>query len=148
MNRSIFLILFLFYFSLNHAQPANIFQPDQVYKEKKVKKIYVYLNSPKDLSEIIEFDKNGKRIYEEKYSASYNARTRRLKGLAITTQYIYDSIGRLQQKVDKRSYDYNTSFDNKTVYHYENGELVLSRHYQRNFDKPNSETSYSYNPLK
>lgn len=147
MSRAIFLILFLFYFSLNHAQPENIFQQDQIYKEKKVKKIYVYLNSPKDLSEIIEYNKNGKRIHKEKYDASYNVRTRKLKKLSITTQYIYDSIGRLQQKINKRSYNYNTSFDNKTIYHYENEKLVLSRYYQRNFDKPNSETSYSYNPL-
>lgn len=147
MNRFIFLILFLFYFLLNHAQPANLFQPDIIYKEKKIKKIYIYLNSPKDLSEIIEFDKNGKRIYAEKYDASYNVRTRKLKQLIITTQYIYDSIGRLQQKVNKRSYSNSSSFDNKTIYHYKNGELVLSRYYQRNFDKANSETTYSYYPL-
>ena len=147
MNRSVFLILFLLYFSLNHAQPANIFQPNEIYKEKKVKKIYVYLNSPKDLSEIIEFNEEGNRIYEEKYNASYNARTRKLKQLAITTRYIYDSIGRLKEKINKGNYNNSTSLDNKTVYNYENEKLVLARYYQRNFDKPNSETSYSYNPL-
>jgi len=148
MKRVTFLRLFLFCSLLNYGQTENRFQPASIYKEKKVKKIYVYLNSPKDLSEIIELDKNGKKKLIQKYDASYNVRTRKLKNLAITTHYIYDSIGNLTQKIDTKIYFKNNSNSKSiTTYHYEDGLLVLSKYYRNNSDKPSYKTFYSYNPL-
>ncbi len=56
-----FYLIIIFLTSLSYSQIANRWQPDSVYENRKVKKILVFLNSPEDISEIVEFDKNGKR---------------------------------------------------------------------------------------
>ncbi len=86
--------------TLTFAQIENRWQPDSVYVDKNVKRIYVYLNSPKDLSEVVDFDKSGKRIRSVKYSASYNRTTRNHKRIESVKLYYYDSLERLISIVD------------------------------------------------
>lgn len=82
------------------AQIENRWQPDSVYANRNVKRVIVYLNSPKDLSEIVDFDKSGKRTRSVKYSASYNRTTRNRKSIESVKLYNYDSLNRLKSVVD------------------------------------------------
>ena len=141
MNRAIFL-MFVCVSSLSYGQIENKWQPDSVYVNHKVKKIFIYLNSPKDLSEIMEFDKTGKKLRSTKYSASYNRKTRKLKTIDLVNLYKYDSSDRLTQIVDSIG-------ANKITFHYDTkGKLILSKKYKGLSDKPSSETKYSYDPFK
>src|SRR5690606_918159 len=99
MNRLIF-IIFLSIPLWSFGQIENRWQPDSIYSNRQVKKIFVYLNSPKDLSEIVEFDRNGKRIRSTEYSASYNRKTRKHKSIDKTNVYEYDSQNRLIKVID------------------------------------------------
>ncbi len=138
MNKIISIVLILASFS-SYGQIENRWQPDSVYSSRQVKTIFVYLNSPKDLSEIVEFDRSGKRIRSTKYSASYNRKTRKRKGIEKVDRYEYDSYDRLIRIVDSISID-------STVFQYGiNGKLISSRKKVGNFIY---EYEYSYSPFK
>lgn len=110
-----------------------------MYSNRKVKRIYVYLNSPKDLSEIVDFDKYGKRIRSAKYSASYNTRTRKLKSIDEVKLYNYDPSGRLISIKDSLGTD-------STLYYYrEDGKIDSSIKNLGNF---RFTSDYFYNPLR
>jgi|GEM_PF-2064613 len=148
MNRNILFIMIFLNSTLSYGQIENRWQPDSVYYNKKVKKIYVYQNSPKDLSEILEFDRNGKIIRVEKYTASYNRRSRRNKHIGIVTYHHYDTSGNLTQTTDS-TYHLNGTFGiDKKIYDYKDNLLVSSKYYKRKFEIPYSETIYHYNPFK
>lgn len=142
------LILIFFNSILSFGQLENRWQPDSVYKNKKVKRIFVYENSPKDLSEIVELDRNGKIIRIEKYSASYNKRTRKSKSIDRVTTYIYDELGKITHEIDTIIYRHNNSVSTeKTFFYYENDLLISSKYFKGNFENPSSETTYSHNPF-
>jgi len=149
MNRIAFLAIIFLNTTWCYGQIENRWQPNSVYKNKNVKRIYVYENSPKDLSEIVEFDRIGKVTRIEKYSASYNARTRKLKNAEMLTHHLYNSLGKLSQKIDSIIYPhYNSVSINKTFYNYKDGHLISSRYFKGRFEKPYSETIYTYEPFK
>ncbi len=138
MNRLIF-IIFLSLPFWSFGQIENRWQPDSIYSNRQVKKIFVYMNSPKDLSEIVEFDRTGKRIRSTEYSASYNRRTRKSKWIEKIRLYEYDSLNHLTRIIDSLETD-------STVFSYENDDrLISSRKTLGNFIY---ETKYTYNPLK
>ena len=147
MNRIIFLI-FLCVSSLSYGQVENRWQPDSIYSNRKVKKIFVSQNSPKDLSEIVKFDKNGKIKRIEKYSTSYNRRTRKSKTIGLISNYQYDSKGFLIKIIDSTIY-YDNSFGiDKKVFEYDSNNRILSRkYYKGKFEKPYNVTKYSYAPF-
>ena len=147
VNRIAIFILIFLNSMLSYGQVENRWLPDSIYKDMKVKTIYVYENSPKDLSEIVELDRNGRTKRIEKYSSSYNKRTRKSKSIDRITTHLYDSLGKITQKIDTIIYHYNNSVSTeKTYFFYENGLLISSKYFIGNFEKPNSETSYSYHP--
>lgn len=134
--------LFLIFISVNvsiNGQIENRWQPDSIYKNLSVSKIYVYLNSPKDLSEIVEFDRTGKKIRSIKYTASYNRRTRKYKRIQKIRLYKYDSLNRLNMVLD------SARNDSITFRYNSNGKLVSSSKNLGNFI---FETNYYYNPFK
>ncbi|WP_438423280.1 hypothetical protein [Aquimarina macrocephali] len=134
------LILLFFCFSfISYGQIENRWQPDSVYANHKVKKIYVYLNSPKDLSEIVEFEQTGKRLCSIKYSSSYNRRTRKSKRIEKISHYKYDSSDRLIKIID------SVGTDSITFQYGTNGKLFSSR---KNLGSFIYDTKYSYEPFK
>ena len=138
MNRILF-FLFISFPLCSLGQIENRWQPDSVYSNRQVKKIFVYLNSPKDLSEIVEFDRAGKRIRSTQYSASYNGRTRKYKSIDKINKYEYDSINRLQTIIDSLGTD-------SIVFQYDiNGKLITSRKNLGNFVYV---TRFFYDPFK
>ena len=142
------IILIFFNSILSFGQIENRWQPDSVYKNKNVKKIFVYENSLKDLSEIVELDRNGKIIRIEKYSASYNKRTRKLKSIDRVTNHIYDEQGKINHEIDTIIYHHNNSVSTeKTYFYYENSLLISSKYFKGNFENPSSETTYSNHPF-
>ena len=147
IDRKIFLILICIS-TLSYGQIENKWQPDSIYSNRKVKKIYVYLNSQKDLSEIVEFNRKGKRKRIEKYSASYNKRTRKSKTTSLRRNYKYNYQGRLEQIIDSTMYLNNSILIFKTNYEYDANGLLLLSEYYRLFEKPYSVTKYSYEPFK
>lgn len=148
MKRIAILMLIFLNSILSYAQVENRWQPDSIYKNKKVKRILVYENSPKDLSEIVELDRNGKRIRIEKYSASYNNKTRKSKSIERVSAHIYDSLGKITQIIDTIFYHHNNSVSTENSYfYYENSLMILSKYFKGNFDKPSSETSYTHYPF-
>lgn len=131
------------------GQIENRWQPDSLYANRKVKRVLVYLNSPKDLSEIVEFDQNGDRKRIEKYSASYNSRTRKSKRLDLVSHYYYNSNG-LLFKVTDSTIHYNGSFGiDRKIFEYDSNNRIISRkYYKGKFEKPYNVTEYSYSPLE
>ncbi|MCC2545318.1 hypothetical protein LJY25_02590 [Hymenobacter sp. BT175] len=148
MSRIAIFILVFLKSMLSYGQVENRWLPDSVYKDKKVKKVYVYENSPKDLLEIARLDRNGRVTRIEKYSASYNKRTRTSKVINIVTICIYDSLGKINQKIDTIFYRHNKSVNTeKTYFVYENGLLISSKYFKGDFKNPSSETFFSYRPF-
>lgn len=138
MNRLIF-IIFLSIPLWSFGQIENKWQPDSIYSNRQVKKIFVYLNSPKDLSEIVEFDRNGKRIRSTKYSASYNRKTRKRKRIEKINLFKYNNKNQLIKIIDLVGQDLTTfKYGN-------NGKIISSRKNLGNF---NYETKYFYEPYK
>lgn len=139
MKRNCLILIFLFISISMNGQIENRWQPDSIYVKRNVKKIYVYLNSKKDLSQVIEFDKEGKKISSTKYSASYNRRTRKLKRIEQVSFYKYDSIDRIIEINDSIG-------TTKITFKYDiNGKLNLSQKTMGNFKY---ETEHFYNPYK
>lgn len=138
MNRILFLILISLPIC-SFGQVENKWQPDSLYINRQVKKIFVYLNSPKDLSEIIEFDRTGKKIRSTKYSASYNRRTRKSKKIEKIHYFKYDSLNRLTKIVD------SVGRDSSNFKYGKNNKLIFSR---KNLGNYEYETSYHYEPFK
>jgi hypothetical protein len=148
MKRIAILILIFLNSILSYAQVENRWQPDSIYKNKKIKRIFVYENSPKDLSEIVELDRNGKRIRIEKYSSSFNKKTRKSKSIERLSTHIYDSLGKITQIIDTIFYHHNNSVSSEFSYfYYENGLMILSKYFKGNLEKPISETSYTHYPF-
>ena len=138
MNRIIFLI-FISIPICSFGQIENRWQPDSIYANRQVKKIFVYLNSPKDLSEIVEFDRIGKKIRSTEYSASYNRRTRKHKSIDKINRYEYDSQNRLNKIID------TDVRDSITFKYGTKGKLISSIKNLGNFVY---ETKYYHNPFK
>lgn len=138
MNRLLFL-LFISIPICSFGQIENKWQPDSIYANRQVKKIVVYMNSPKDLSEIIEFDRTGKRIRSTKYSASYNHKTRKRKRIEKIKLFRYNNKNQLIKIIDSVGQD-STTFKYET-----NGKLTSSR---KNLGSFVYETSYSYQPFE
>ncbi|AKA33960.1 hypothetical protein [Flagellimonas lutaonensis] len=138
MNR----ILFLSFLSIpifSFGQIENKWQPDSIYINRQVKRIFVYMNSPKDLSEIIEFDRTGRRIRTTKYRASHNRRTRKHKTIDKINFFEYDEQNLLTRIVDSIGQD-------SITYNYNpNGKLISSR---KNLGSFVYETSYNYQPFE
>lgn len=138
MNRLLFLI-FISIPIFSFGQIENKLQPDSLYVSRQVKKIFVYMNSPKDLSEIIEFDQTGKRIRSTKYSASYNRRTRKRKWIDQINLFEYNKKYQLVKIIDSIGQD-------STIFKYgTNGKLTWSR---KNLGSFVYETTYSYQPFE
>lgn len=138
MNRIIFLI-FISLPICSSGQIENRCQPDSIYSNRQVKKIFVYLNSPKDLSEILEFDRTGKRIRSTKYSASYNRRTRKHKTIDQINTYAYDSQNQLSKIIDSIGKD-------SIIFKYGNNNKLISS--RKNLGSFVYETKYHYEPFK
>lgn len=98
------------------GQIDNAFQPDSVYSTNRVNKIYVYLNSKRDLSKIISLNQEGKIVKTVEYSASYNKRTRTRKSVNAIQLYSYNNDGKLlsvHDSVGKENHDYFYSDNEK-----------------------------------
>lgn len=104
-----------------------------------MKKILVYLNSPKDLSEIVDFNKSGNRIRSIKYSASYNKRSRERKGIQHIKLYDYDSLNRLISIIDSVGTD-------STLYFYNTGGKLISS--RKKLSNLVYHTKFFHNPFK
>jgi hypothetical protein len=128
------------------AQLENEFQPDSIYFNRKVKTIYVYENSRRDLSRIIQLNDKGFRIRITYYSASYNKKTRKAKAIERLTLFKYDSQMRLIQIID--SFGYSSGINNEYFYYRQNGMLDSSKDFQTRFQTPVSETYYYTNPRR
>lgn len=138
MSRLLFLI-FISFPIFGFGQIENKWQPDSIYTNRQVKKIFVYMNSPKDLSEIIEFDLAGKRIRLTKYSASHNRKTRKRKWIEKINLFDYNNKNQLVKITDSIGRD-------SIIFKYEtNGKLTWSR---KNLGSFVYETSYSYQPYE
>ena len=147
--RQILTLIASFLFIQAYAQVENRFQLDSIYQNRKVKKIYAYLNSKKDLSEIIEFDRDGRKLRSVKYSASYDKKTRKRKTVDVISSFKYDSRLRLIQIIDSVIYWNNTFRVNNSYFFYDtNGALKTIKYYKAPFDTPVSETNYYENPLR
>src|SRR5690606_9467026 len=90
------------------------------------------------LSEIVEFDRTGKRIRSIKYSASYNRRTRKSKEIEKIYYYHYDSLNHLTKIID------STSSDSTNFKYGKDDKLISSRKNLGNFEY---ETKYYYEPF-
>lgn len=145
-----FLTLITFFiFAQAHGQIDNRSQPDSIYQNRKVKKIYVFLNSKKDLSETIEFDRDGRKVRSVKYSASYDKKTRERKKIDLISSFKYDINSRLIQIVDTVIYWDNSYRINNHYFNYDtNGVLNDIKYYQAPFETPVSETYYYQNPFR
>lgn len=137
MNKNIILIFIIFPI-LGFGQIENRWQPDSIYLNRQVKKIYVYLSSKKHLSQIIEFDSIGKKIRLTRYNNSNTQITRESKSVDKIYFYKYDSKHRLTKIVDSIGRD-------STVFKYgKNNKLIYSRKKLGDFTY---ETQYYYEPL-
>lgn len=138
MNKLLFLI-FITIPIFGFGQIENKWQPDSIYKNRQVKKIFVYINSPKDLSGIIEFDRTGKKIRSTKYSASYNRKTRKRKSIDKINLFDYNNKNQLIKIIDSIGQD-------STIFTYEtNGKLISSL---KNLGGFIYETTYIYQPYQ
>src|SRR5688572_9310287 len=136
-----------FFFTQAYGQLENRSQPDSIYQNRKVKQIYAYLNSNKDLSEVIEFDKDGRKIRSVKYSASYNKKTRKRKSIDMVSCFKYDSQMKLTQIIDSVIYwDNSCRVNNRYFYYDTTGVLTNIKYFEAPFDTPISETYYYSNP--
>lgn len=149
MNKVLIFIGFILSSSV-YGQSENSSQPDSIFKNRHVRKIIRFENSPRDLAEITYLDRDGRKIRSITYSASYNGKTRRNKRIEGTKYYKYDSNMRLIQIFDSTVY-FNGSFSvDFTLYFYDSlGRLTKSQDYKEKFpDSPNYETLFYYNPFK
>mgnify|MGYP003634168150 CR=1 FL=1 len=138
MNRFLFLI-FISIPICGFGQIENKWQPDSIYANRQVKKMFVYMNSPKDLSEIIEFDRTEKRIRSTKYSASYNRKTRKSKAIDKVNLFEYNEKYQLVKIIDSIGQD-------SVIFKYgTNRKLTSSR---KNLGSFVYETTYSYQPYE
>ena len=140
MKFIIHIVCVLFPFCLS-AQVENQSQPDSIYFKYNVKRIFVYENSEKDLSKIIQYDKSGKILNIQEFSASYNRKTRNFKSLNIIKDYKYDDKNRLI-KIEQ----HHGSQIDSTVFEYKLNLLVLKKQFV-NSDTPTYITAYNYNPF-
>ncbi|MBT2557817.1 hypothetical protein J7E24_08470 [Hymenobacter sp. ISL-91] len=147
MKTSAILMMIFLNSILSFGQVENRWQSDSVYRGMKVKRIFVYENSPKDLSEIIELDRNGKKVRVENYNASYNNKSRKLKSIDRVAIINYDELGKINEKIDTVFYYDNTFSIEKTYFYYEGDMLTSSKYFKGNFIKPTSETIYSHHPF-
>lgn len=147
--KQILTLITLFFFSQTFGQIDNRSQPDSIYQNRKVKKIYAFLNSKNDLSEIIEFDRDGRKVRSVKYSASYDKKTRGRKTIDLISTFKYDSNLRLTQIIDSVVY-YDKSYrvNNRYFYYDTNGVLTNIKYYEAPFETPVSETNYYSNPYR
>jgi hypothetical protein len=142
MNKILGFVMIIFSSNV-YGQIENRWQPDTVYQNRKVKRILSYLNSPKDLDEIVEFGRDGFKTRVIKYSASYNSKTRKYKRIEMISYYKYDANKKLIQITDS---SYNL---NNTYYFYDStGRLITSKYFRGSFKDPDYETSFSYEPFK
>jgi hypothetical protein len=149
MNKILILICITLSSSV-YGQSKNSSQPDSIYKNRRVRKIIRFENSPRDLAEITYLDRDGCKIRSIRYSASYNGKTRRNKRIEGTKYYKYDSNKRVIQTFDSTAH-FNGSFGvDYTLFFYDSlGRLTKSQKFQEKFpDSPNSETFYYYSPFK
>lgn len=147
--KQILTLITLFLFSPTFGQIDNRSQPDSIYQNRKVKKIYAYLNSKKDLSEIVEFNRNGSKVRSVKFSASYDKKTRERKKIDLVSTFIYDSKLKLTQIIDSVIYWDNSCRINNHYFHYNtNGVLDTVKYYEAPFQTPVSETYYYENPFR
>jgi len=148
MNKALILVGLILSSSV-YGQTENSFQPDSLYKNRRVKKIIVYQNSPRDLSKVIYLDNEGRRIRSVEYSVSYNRKTRKRKRVQMMSYYKYDTNMKLVQIVDSTVY-WNNSFgvDNTYFFYDSLGRLKKTQDYQRDFKNPNYETFYNYEPFE
>ena len=148
MKQILTIILPLFFIQA-YGQIDNRSQPDSIYQNRKVKKIYAYLNSKKDLSEIVEFDRDGRKTRSVKYSASYDRKTRTRKKIDLICCFKYDSELRLTQIIDSVIYwDNSCRVNNCYLYYDTNGVLTAVKYYEAPFQIPVSETYYYKNPFR
>ena len=149
MNKFLILICFILSSSA-YGQSENSSQPDSVYKDRRVRRIILYENSPRDLAVITYLDSDGRAIRSIVYSASNNRKTRKNKKIEGTEHFIYDSNKRLTQMIDSTAhFDGSFGVDN-TLFLYDSlGRQTKAQHYRDKFPKsPNWETFYYYDPLK
>lgn len=147
--KQILTLITVFYFSQTFGQIDNRTQPDSIYQNRKVKKIYAYLNSKKDLSEVVELNRDGRKIRSVKYSASYDKKTRGRKTIELISSFKYDSKSRLAQIIDSVIYWDNSCRVNNHHFHYDtNGDLDTVKYYEAHFQSPASETYYYGNPFR
>jgi hypothetical protein len=144
------LMLMLFLFMKVKAQDEDKFQPDSVYRYCKVKRIYVYGYSPRDLSKVIDLDTNGRKIKLVNYDESYNRKTRAQKRIYGISRYIYDSEKKLIEVIDSDKYMHSSDETDHTYFFYSaNGVLTASTHYKYYKGKyVYSHTDYGASPFK
>lgn len=132
---------------INANAQWNAFQPDSCYRQLKVKRIYVFENSPKDLSKIIDLDTSGHRIKLVHYSASYDKKTRARKHIEGFTFYKYDSEKKLIEVVDSATYATSNDETDREYFRYDStGTLITSTYYRNKY--LSSTKVYSYSPNK
>jgi hypothetical protein len=128
------------------AQDEDKFQPDSIYRSCKVKRIYVYGYSPRDLSIVIDLDTNGHKVKLVHYDESYDRKTRARKGIYSISRYIYDSEKKLIEVIDSERYTHPGDTDHTYFFYSANGVLKASTHYKGKYVYDH--TDYSANPFK
>jgi hypothetical protein len=140
---NILTIVFTILFIQVQAQDENKFQPDSVYRNHKVKRIYVYENSPKDLFKIIDLDTNGHKVK----LVSYDRETRARKRIARISSYTYDSEKKLVEELDSATYSHSSDETDHTRFFY-NSKGVLKASTYGTKKHIYSETEYAANPFQ
>jgi hypothetical protein len=111
------------------AQDENTFQPDRIYQALKVKTIYVYENSTKDLAKVIELDTNGHKVKIANYSASYDRASRMRKTIDSYVRYKYDSEKKLIEVIDSSNRSMPEDETDHTYFFYDTtGVLKVSKY--------------------
>jgi len=147
--KHILTIILAVFFIQAYGQIDNRSQPDSIYQNRKVKKIYAFLNSKKDLSEVVEFDRSGRKVRSVNYSASYDRKTRTRKRIDLVRSFQYDSVSRLTQIIDSVLY-WNNSWrvNNRYFYYDAKGALSAVKYYEAPFHTPVSITYYYQDPFR
>jgi hypothetical protein len=150
MMKHILILILTIVFIQAKAQDSDKFQPDSIYQHYKVKRIYVYGYSPRDLSKVIDLDTNGHKVKVVTYDESYDRKTRAQKGVYSITRYIYDSEKKLIEVIDSDKYVHSSDETDHTYFFYSaNAVLKASTHYKYYKGRyVYSHTDYGANPSK
>lgn len=149
MNKLLLFTFLICFSSLSFGQYENILQPDSIYSVRKVKNIFIYDNSLKDLIKIVEFDQSGKRKRIEYYTPSFDRQSRKRKFIIEIATLQYNSNNKFIKRIDSTFYPGTPSKIQMSLCQYDSeNNLLVTRYYDSENKSPRILTRYSYDPYK